>query len=78
MENAVHIRRGEGTMLKVLEGLAGRVPFWLPLTTLFLFLGFDCDGWIIKLVYACLSTVSISGLISAHLSEWKAGKFRMF
>lgn len=65
-------------MLKMLERLSGRVPFWLLLTTFFLFLGFDAAGWIIRLVFACLSTGSISGLISAHLSEWKAGEFRMF
>lgn len=60
------------------ERLSQRVPFWLLLTVFFLFLGFAAESWIARLATASLSTASISGLISAHLSEWKTDKFRMF
>ncbi len=58
--------------------LLARVPFWLPITALCFFGGFNATSWGLQLIFGCLTTAAISGLVSAHLSEWKADNFRMF
>ena len=62
----------------MISRLLARVFFWLPITALFLFGGFNVTGWGGQLIFACLATAAISGLVSAHLSEWKATNFEMF
>ena len=58
--------------------LLARVPFWLLVVAACLFIALQADGWVGRLIMGCLTTFAISGLVSAHLGEWKADDFRMF
>jgi hypothetical protein len=62
----------------MLKRLMARVLFWVFLVTLFLFAGLESEGWPLRLLFATLSAFSISGLVSAHLSEWKVMKFQAY